>query len=438
MKQFIALLVFLSAQIGSAQTGSAQSTTDLQKYIQSYQSPIRKANLQEAKDLRERITKDTERFGLFYDGPADDGGDRLDIEEWKFHKLERAHRAQQFLKSILQKSTEEINLFSLELMRRYLDEPNSRPAIKELAEAMQSSKFNDEFLNRLDASKDARTSLSRGFVIGGIAAGAFCIFKPSTCSNLFLRQNLVRESQEAARSSRSATHPRKMLGIFKRSAVETSEVTLRDVLRSVNANFGHIAPSAAETVGSAITKKSVFKQYFALGFKTRMSQMGVVAGVGSIGATGTLIYDKIQQARREGKFEYEALAPHELEQKYFGALAVLEMTCQARSYLTSYLTLDDQSINADTLADFIVDANQQLQILGRTAGSIRVFDKTPLEFVNIGADGNSIDVHIDLTKDKALDFSRSCPGASDLGTPVTTSLAELEGLLRELLARLPN
>lgn len=446
---FVLLLTFIvPAQFANAQVGA----TDLQKYILAYQGPYQKTKLESAMDALQKIEEARARYRAFYKGPENNGKSQPEVESWQLGNIERAGQASElltnyevhglvdkFLDALFLKSNEEVNLFSLELMRRYLDEPAARPALKELIEALQSKKFNKTYKNAQDLKRDPLVSFGEGFVIAASALFVFCVFRAQSCSNLVIKQEAMREGQMALRASakRNVT-PKRILRNFRKSATSTAkmgEITIEDLLREIKMPYGHAVPSAAESVGSAITKRAAFKRYYLAGFQQRLIELGAVAGVGAIGGGMKVATDKSLQARADGKFEYELLKPHELEQKYFSALAVLEMTCQARVYA------NDEKAPIDEVASFVVDANEQVLLLKRMAGGMAVFHKTPLEFVKVGDDSDLLDVHLMLAADKPFDFTLPCPKATSLapvGGTVYASLGELDSLLTELIARLPK
>jgi hypothetical protein len=412
----IKMILSLFLTIGHA----SMPETDLQSYIASYPKLAGPSVRTAATEIVDLLSKQEETYQEFYEGPQDDGKDNPKKEKWFFDQQYEAARAQAFVREILNQPVLGVNNFTLELMKRYLDEPDSRPAIREILMAMAALKFNPAHLDQQDAARDWRPSFGKGFIIAGTAAGVFCIFRPTKCSELGRKIHLLKEAQEQITSTQSVRRSRPK---------PFAKQTLADMIQEEDLALGLPGRLKEETIGTRLAKKSFFKRYSEMSMKERMFGFGLTAGVGAFGGVTMNLYQKVQANYKSGKLEHEYLDPLELETKYFGALALLELSCQTR------LVLADENMGQKEIENFLLGAHRELLLLGRMSGGLAVYDKTPLEFVTPLPATNEIQIKITLMDDYTFEATRKCPGVAELGSPVHVSLTELQALIGDLTLR---
>lgn len=413
-KKSLILLLTLS-QLALA---NPQRDHELDSFINSYPKVTDEVATAQIENLIFKMQNQASDFKAFYEGPEDDGTASPAIEAWYNERMAHSQLAADFVNKLLDKPTQELNLFTLKIMKLYLDEPDSRPALKQLFEAFDAIEFNYARLNQYDAAHDWRKPVGNGFATGVVAGIAFCVFRPGKCGQLVRKGKLVREAQHRARSAKPA-----------RTTKTSKVVTLDDLIRNVDETAGISAAKKIETVGSQMAKKSLWKRHAQLSMRERIVDTGAVMGVGGAGAASFLLWQKTKNMIQDGSIEHETLNPYELELKYYGALAILENTCRAK------MVLESDNVSFEQVRDFLLGAQKELLLLGRAAGSLNAYDKTELEFVTPIAESDEILVELPVADDHIESFKMSCPGVDRLGTPVYTSLAELEEVIRSLLGK---
>lgn len=415
LRKFI-LFLTAAAVFFSQSLVYAKTSQDLKAFIDSHPMTI-KSRSQRFDNLKLALEKSEERYAAFYEGPKDDGSDNISLDNHKKQVDARQAKAQKFIKELLNEPIQEVNLFTLEMLQQYLKHPETRPAIKDLIEAFDALEFNDSRLYQQERDANDTYNFATAFGITAALAVAACSFRPSKCSEVSRRVLRTERAKLKLRTPYQST-----------KAVKKSP----DIFADIDRRFGLIhGLSAAEKESAAVlsSKNSFFRRYLKFSVAEKMQNFALVAGIGSIGGASYTIYQKIQRARKEGQPDYVFLNPAELELQYFGALAVLELTCKARVHL------NNPNVTAQNLQNFTLRAHEELLLLGRMAGGIEVFNRTPLEFVKPLPESDQFTATIPVNGQPDMKIIRNCPSIKNMGSPIYSSLSELTDLIKQLIAK---
>ncbi len=374
-----------------------------------------------SQELRE-ITNDIKKeYTIFYRGEEDDGGIDEKYDAQNNNTQERLAAASAFVNKILvDYPAEEVNVFIRELLRLYLASPQARPAIKDVVEAFTAKEFGaaSEFEKAKERSDLYQASTGAG--VGGFAAGVLiCVFRSSFCDEA--RRLLTRNSRIELRAA------------VRKMGLSAKERTVRTIrrLRNIFSRASSESPVVAESIGSIALKQSFARRFYNYVFKEQLVNLGIFVG---LSAPSGYIWMKIQKAKREGKPIETYLNPSELERLYYTSLAVLELTCKARVYLSK------NDISRRTLRGFTVRAFEEVQLLGQMAGGVRIMDAlTPLNFVTPHLDSKDPNkdyfvASIPLQNEK-IAIKRSCPRIRNMGQPIRVHLGELEDMIEQLIEK---
>lgn len=413
LRLFISFILIFT--LSGAQASNAGR---LDQFIKNY--PLKPRSIATRySNLTEALEKIQTEYKLFYEGPDDTGDDLTELDQHYEQTVARQRLAQQFVNDSLKLPREEVNILTVELMQRYLKQPEDRPALREIIRAFSAVKFNDAERNKQDKENSSLFNFSTGFAVTATLAGAFCWIRPKSCSEAGQRARRAVRIQEAARARQAGQRAAR--------EVETAE----DILSDIRSRYARVQNGrvAYESVGTTASKESWFVRYVRYNLAEKMKTLALVAGLGSAGGVAYMTSHKILRAKREGKYEYTYLNPEELERLYYGRLAVLELTCEARSHL------QNENISKARLQSFVVRAYEDVQLLGRMAGSKAVLDKQVLDFVTPIPEKNQFLARIQLASNKTLTTRHNCPGIAQMGPSISTSLSELEQLILQLMEK---
>ena len=413
MKRFLIFSLIIVSQLVWASNAS-----ELEFYINKYKA-IKDYPTKETTDeiswneIVSRMDDDAEAFRYFLEGPYDgDGEDNPAMDEWYKETYEaRTSLAIDTVEGFLERPTQ-LNDFTLEIMDKYLFDRESRLPLMDIVWAFEKLKPTDAYLNQVDMANDWRPITGTSFVTGGgITLAVLCIRRRSMCSKLARQADFIREVRRKAKS------------IDKKKA---TKLTGKQWVSELRRRRGLSAGYKNMTLGGAVSKASFYKEYLMLGMKSQIREMKYVlyagGAFGAAGLAGQTAYNNF----REGKYEYTRLSPAELELKYFGALAVVEMTCRAREIL------NDDDANFEETRDFLLDSHRELLVLGRMSGSTMVYDKTLLSFAFPVPETDQIRVEFSLADDKDVEHIINCPGVAKYGDSIHASLDELEQMVKKL------
>ena len=439
------LALFMTLIFVASSTADERNQSLLQSFVSNYPgvpSEVKDADLQA---LFDHIKEKSLDYSEFYDGPADDKLDSPERREWREEKKVMAGKAEELVKLVLDTyRSEDINFFQLEMMKLYLDNKEARPAIIEIMGAFAALKFNGAYYDAIENQKDTLPHVVHG-AIGGMAVAILaCRFRPSMCQQLVKMGKLHRSALEASkngapsltRSQRIANTIRSTKKVVRR--LTRTERTWKELLEEVpRAEEPIQSIRTVKTVGGKGTRMSYFFKYMRLGSKEKRIGMKYLAIGSGGGALGWTSYQKLQNAYRDGKWDYTELDPNDLERRYFGALALLEMSCQAKQ-----IDLEAE-MPYEQLRDYILSMHEELIILGRMSGGIKFYDKVPLEFVTPLPEANEILVQLPLADDLPIGedgnpigtFKRACPGIATQGEDLHSSYSELEGIYQSLIIK---
>jgi hypothetical protein len=419
MKLFMVFII--SVVLSLPNPGLAQSekkSTRLKDFIDRYPELALQQKELELLELRKALGKHATRYDIYYRNFRSDPG-FANPYLFKIQGIRNrvTEDAINFAEGYIEASPEEMNTLTFELMHRYLFEPDSRPAIYKIVEALKAVKFTEAYEQKLEDNKDPIIVGSEGFVYGvGALAATVCAFRLSHCARVL--KEFARATQESARELyRSAA--RAGLASRLRKAVGYSLGGARRALGGTR----------SFTVGGIAAKLSLYARYSALNARRRLPDFLTVISAGGVGSVATWKIQEHFNRLNEGRFDKSLIDPFEQEQKYFGALGLLQLRCQMyeKSDELSALRKEKKPIPLNELRDFILSAHEEILFYGVAASGRAYATQVELPFVTPVAGG--LKVELDLFKDRPESFVIPCKDSFKFGSPPIASVIGIEPLL---------